>query len=69
MTDKPPVCLSCDGTKFEEKPLEFSVELDEMYVNVKTDAWECQECRTLIMTTGQMGTMRHLLDLTGSKKS
>lgn len=67
MTDKPPVCLSCDGTKFEIKSFDFGVDLGEMYLTMKTDAWECQDCGTPLMNTEQMDTLRQLLSLTDSK--
>lgn len=66
MTDKPTVCLSCNGTKFEIKSFEFRLGLGEMYVALKTDALECQSCGTPLMNTEQMDTLRRLLDLTDS---
>lgn len=69
MIDKPPACLSCNGTFFENKSFDFCIELDEMYVTVSTDAWECQDCGTPLMNTKQMDTMRQLLNLTNSKEN
>lgn len=68
MIDKPPACLSCNSTIFETKTFDFCIEIDEMYLTVRTDAWECQDCGTPLMNTKQMDTIRKLLDLTNSKE-
>jgi len=63
MTDKPPICLNCNGAKFEICLFEFGFDLDEMYITMKADTWECQDCGTPIMNTEQMDKLRKILNL------
>lgn len=68
MTNKPPICLSCNGTHFEIKPFEFTIEIDEMFFTMKTDTWKCQECGTPAMSDKQMNKALKLIDLTKSNE-
>ncbi len=50
-------CLKCDGEQFEVKLKDMAIYLNNVCINISSECFECQECKSTLMESDQMNEL------------